>query len=197
MSINFSLFDPFKSTADERRPMPSETLPKEVKRWQLFRKLVQNRTRVTLFRDREELLKLMRGSTHPLQRSYELCSPARAIELNPLYSPETKNFPLWEQIYEAVLALGFGTNKAAPPQIKGAIVMHANNLINKLQNLNIETLDGQVQQFDLAYSNLFKKRLSQAQKLNKLFTKPVPSEVALAEILPAEPEQNPAHPIPD
>jgi hypothetical protein len=154
-SIEFhKTFNQFKETANESKK-PSVLIPREIFRWILYKKLVEQRTRKFLLKDKEYFLQYLIGDTLPMSRAYE-SHPNRCVELNPMYNLKTRTFPRWEKLAIAVNSIG-RDKKYPHGSVKFEIIRSLSELIYHLRHLNLKKLDEAVGEFD---EKLKKARLS-------------------------------------
>jgi hypothetical protein len=162
-------FEKFESERNEN-PLPSLMIPLEIERWQKFKQEIQHRNKKQLYIDRNELLELLTGPTHPISRAYEF-NPSSRIEYNPLYNRKHKSFPLWHAIYLGVYAIGYGKTEA-PTYVKNAIIASTNRLIRFLQRLDFKKLDAQVIAFNIRLNAARNKAIAYAVE-NRILYKPI------------------------
>lgn len=154
--------------------LPSIMIPLEIKRWEMYKRLISKRSYKYLVKDKKELQKYLRGNSFPLSRVYE-GNFNRHINLNPTYDINNRLFPKWNQLKLAVNAIGI---KEDIITIKTCIKTALNDIIQELKELNIEFLDNQVRTFD---KKLKKQRLYMEKNaiINKIILKnyPQPKDV--------------------
>ncbi len=153
MITDFSkYFNGFKRVEDESSfPMPSQLIPKEIERWELYQKLVAHRTNKYLIADKDQFIKYLNGDTLPLARVFE-ASQTRPKELNPMYDKINKIFPLWDAISRLVHLIGEDYKSYT---VKAGLISALKDYINFLKSLNLKELDDKVRKYD---GQLHKKR---------------------------------------
>ena len=141
---NFSkLFSKYKRKQNENN-LPSNLIPLEIERWELYRDLVTKRGFKTLSEDKKELLEYLVGDTFPMARAYE-SHPMRHVKLNPTYDYATKSFPLWENIYRIANCIGTSYEQVS---VRAGLRAAIKDLIDFLKTLDLDKLDHEVKTYE-------------------------------------------------